>query len=408
MTPGRRSSLPPSTGAAAPATLERWGLGRAEVLGILGFWTLFGVLTAANRMLDTFSPRRGREQAEIIFWLVQSYLWAALTLLIFVMMGWFVARHWNLVARTIALLLLGGVVVILMNAARDVLRTHVLHLPQRGGPLTLLQWLFRPWLLNDLVTYTGVVAAGFARVYFLRDRARQEETSQLQAHAAQLQAQLAVARLDALQMQINPHFLFNTLHAISSLVERDPRGVRRMIARLSELLRHTLNGAGDPEVTLEEELGLLGRYLDILQVRFQGKLEVEMAIEPGTSDALVPNLILQPLVENAVKHGIGNQVGTGRLRIGSQIDGERLILSVRDNGPGPVDTASRAPVPGSGVGLENVRGRLAELYGADQSFELLAPPGGGALARISLPLHIRAELREGGESHAAPAGVRHG
>jgi two-component sensor histidine kinase len=387
-----------STHEPRPRSGEHWGIRRAEILGVLGFWTLFGVLTTVNRLLDTYSPRGGRSSGrEIIFWLVQSYLWAALTLLVFAVMAWFITHRAKLAPRTLALILLGVVAVVTMNFARDLLRSRILDLPQRSGEVSLLQWLFRPWLLNDVVTYTGVIAAGFARAYFLRDRARQEETTRLHAHTSQLQAQLAEARLDALRMQINPHFLFNTLHAISSLVERDPRGVRRMIARLSELLRHTLNGAGEPEVTLDEELELLSRYLDILQVRFQGKLEVEMVVEPGTRSALVPNLILQPLVENAVKHGVANLVGTGRLRIGARTAGERLVLWVHDNGPGPGDEPSKAPAEGSGVGLQNVRGRLAELYGSDQAFELRTAEDGGAIAEISLPLHTRAEVREGGE-----------
>jgi two-component sensor histidine kinase len=379
-----------------------------EILGILGFWTLFGVLTAVNRLLDAYPSRGGHPGLETGFWVIQSYLWALLTIFIFAAMGSLAAQRASILARTLGLIALGAVVVVSMNLGRDLLRAHMLQMPARPEQTTLVQWLFRPWLLNDLVTYTGVVAAGFARVYFLRDRARQEETSILHAHTSQLQAQLAQARLDALRMQINPHFLFNTLHAISSLVERDPRGVRRMIARLSELLRHTLNGAGDPEVTLDEEIDLLGRYLDILQVRFQGKLEVEMQIEPGTRDALLPNLILQPLVENAVKHGIGNLVGTGRLQIGSRTEGDRLVLWVRDNGPGPLEQASKAPVEGSGVGLRNVRGRLAELYGEEQAFTLTAAEDGGAVARISLPLHTRAELREGGDAPVEPAGALHG
>jgi two-component sensor histidine kinase len=398
-----RSSLSSSGGARG-----QWGLRRAEVIGILGFWSLFGVLTSVNRLFDSFGPEQHRPLREITFWISQSYLWAAATILVFAVMGAFVARHTRLVARTLGLIAIGVLVVLAMNGTRDLLRDLLLGPSQRKGAATLLQWLFRPWLLNDIVTYTGVVAAGFARVYFLRDRASREETTLLHAHTSHLQAQLAEARLDALRMQINPHFLFNTLHAISSLVERDPRGVRRMIARLSELLRHTLNGAADPEATLEDELDLLGRYLDILQVRFQGKLDVEMEIEPGTRDALVPNLILQPLVENAVKHGVGNLVGNGRISVASRTEGDRLVLQVRDNGPGPGDGPQPVPADGSsGVGLQNVRARLAALYGEEQGFELRAAPDGGAIAEISLPLHTRAEMREGGEAEPEPAGAIH-
>src|SRR5690606_13258006 len=169
--------------------------------------------------------------------------------------------------------------------------------------------------LRDLIIYLAVLAAGIAREYFLRYQARQAETVRLQAHAAQLQAQLARARLEALRMQINPHFLFNTLHAVSSLVERDPRGVRRMIAHLSELLRSTLDGPGEQEVTLEKELGFLQRYMEIMRVRFQGRLEVEVDAGAEVLRALVPNLILQPVVENAIKHGTSRVLSTGRIMV---------------------------------------------------------------------------------------------
>src|SRR5687767_14480499 len=152
-------------------------------------------------------------------------------------------------------------------------------------------------------------------------------------------------------MQLNPHFLFSTLHAISSLVERDPRGVRRMIARLSELLRYTLQGSNKQVVSVEAEMDFLQRYLDIMQVRFQGRLEIETRVAPEVADALVPTLILQPLVENAVKHGVGKRVETGRIEIHAYRRGDRLVLGVRDNGPGlePEDE----PVDGEGVGLRN-------------------------------------------------------
>src|SRR5690606_6469178 len=226
----------------------------------------------------------------------------------------------------------------------------------------------------------GVMAAGFARDFFVRNREREKETVHLHAHAAQLQAQLAEARLEALRMQLNPHFLFNTLHAVSSLVERDPRGVRRMIARLSELLRYTLSGDADQEIPLEQELDFLRRYLDIMEIRFQGNLEVELQIDPDVFGALVPNLIMQPLVENAVKHGVGNKVGVGRIELIARREGDDLLLGVRDDGPGL--TAIAEATNGDGVGLRNVRARLEELYGENQALTFHEAEGGGLLARI--------------------------
>src|SRR5207253_9892207 len=150
---------------------------------------------------------------------------------------------------------------------------------------------------------------GFAREYSRRFRAHEKAAAQMAAETAQLQTQLAEARLSALNAQLNPHFLFNTLNAVSSLVERDPRGVRRMIARLSELLRYTLEGGTEHEVVLSQEIAFLERYLEIMQIRFEGKLEVEIQIGDDARDALVPSLILQPLVENAAQHGVDTSAG---------------------------------------------------------------------------------------------------
>jgi two-component system, LytTR family, sensor kinase len=205
-----------------------------------------------------------------------------------------------------------------------------------------------------------------------------------------LQAQLADARLAALRTQLNPHFLFNTLHAVSALVERDPRGVRRMIARLSELLRTTLDGADEQEVPLEQELTFTHRYLEIMQIRFQGRLSIESQVEPAVLDALVPNLILQPLVENAIKHGVSKIDVEGRIQIQARRDGERLVLCVRDNGPRASESVLRAA---EGIGLRNTRERLLELYGSEQSFTLRGAEDGGVVAEVIIPFHKRADVR---------------
>ena len=191
--------------------------------------------------------------------------------------------------------------------------------------------------------YLGVLAAGFAREYFRRYEARNQEAARLQAEAAALRAQLAEAQLAALRMQLNPHFLFNTLHAISALVDRDPAGVRRMIARLSELLRSTLEDGAQPERTLEQELAFLSRYLEIMQVRFQGKLDV------GRSTS-IPRRARRAGAD-ADPPAPGRERGQARRgeRAGRRTDrgarrgakADRVVLSVRDNGPGPLRGAGR-------------------------------------------------------------------
>jgi LytS/YehU family sensor histidine kinase len=249
------------------------------------------------------------------------------------------------------------------------------------------------WFMNEFLYYIAILAGGVARDYFLRYQARREEAIRLETQAAQLQVQLADARLAALRTQLNPHFLFNTLHAVSALVERDPRGVRRMIARLSELLRTTLEGADEQEVPLSQELTFTHRYLEIMQIRFQGRLVIESQIEPGALDALVPNLILQPLVENAIKHGVSKIDDAGRIEIHAHRDGARLVMSVRDNGPRVGENGLRA---GDGLGLRNTRERLSELYGTEQSLTLRPAGDEGVIAEVSIPYHKRSDLRTTG------------
>ena len=244
-------------------------------------------------------------------------------------------------------------------------------LPRRGVvAFAPLRELGRFRFVNQLLVYFAILAAGYAREYFLRDQERQHE-------AVALQAQLAEARLDALRMQINPHFLFNTLHAIAALVERDPPGVRKMIARLSELLRRTIDTRAADVIPLRDELSFLRGYIEIMEIRFQGRLQVSTEIDPATLDALVPNLVLQPIVENALEHG-ASRVADGRVAIETSRRGEMLVITVRDNGPGPSDSQQ-------GVGLSNTRARLAQLYGDAASLTLRAADDGGAIAEITLP-----------------------
>jgi LytS/YehU family sensor histidine kinase len=241
----------------------------------------------------------------------------------------------------------------------------------------------------------ALLATGISSMIY--DHHRAEYSATLEAvrvaealTGAQLRAQLAEARLETLRMQLDPHFLFNTLHAISSLVERDPRGVRRMISRLSELLRHTIEGPTEQEIPLREELGLLRRYLEIMEVRFQGRLAVSSDVDDRVLDALVPNLILQPIVENAIKHGVSQVEGIGRIVIRGSLSGDQVVLSVENNGP----TADDMPrVEGKGLGIRNTRARLEHLYGAQQSFTLRPAGDGGTIAEIRLPHHTRSDLR---------------
>jgi two-component system, LytTR family, sensor kinase len=252
------------------------------------------------------------------------------------------------------------------------------------------------------VVWTGLywlIVGGHHTIFYLRrGMQREREAGELALRTSQLEAGLAQANLRALNMQLQPHFLFNTLNAISVLAAKGERvATVRMIGRLSELLRMALGNTAQT-VSLGRELEFAQRYLDIEQVRFNDRMTVRFDVAPDTLGAQVPSMILQPLVENAVKHGLSQKRGAGRIEVRSRRHADRLELSVRDDGPG-FDGAPSGR--GNGVGLVNTHARLEQLYGGDE-FEMYRGdgPGGGALVRITLP--FRTAGAEDGEAQVIP------
>ncbi len=240
--------------------------------------------------------------------------------------------------------------------------------------------------------YCMVVLGAYAYGFYRRF---QEEKLQ----ASELHRQFTNAQLQALKMQIHPHFLFNALHTISALVHEDPDTADRMIARLSEFLRISLEDSDTQQVPLTEELRFLNLYLDIERVRFDERLTVEFDIAEEASAALVPNLMLQPLVENAIRHGISHRITGGLIRISARRQEGTLVLGVADNGPGT--EPARLPPAREGVGLTNTRGRLRRLYGDRQQITMVHPAGGGLEVRIVIPFETEAkDVRLLEESHA--------
>ena len=207
--------------------------------------------------------------------------------------------------------------------------------------------------------------------------------------SSRLEAQLAQARLDALKMQLQPHFLFNTLNAVSALLHKDPDAADRMIARLGDFLRMTLENDGGHEVTLAQEMTFLNCYLAIEKVRFEDRLTTRVDVALEALPALVPNLILQPLVENAIRHGVGRRVGAGCIAIEAARENGRLRLRVTDNGPGWTEPA--AGHEARGVGISNTRRRLAQLYGAEHRLEFGGAAGQGCTVTLELPFRLVGE-----------------
>ncbi len=235
---------------------------------------------------------------------------------------------------------------------------------------------------SNLLTYWVLVGVVLGIVYYRRFRERE-------LRASQLEARLAEARLEALKMQLHPHFLFNTLNGISALMHRDVEAADRMLVRLSDLLRMTLESGDAQETSLKQELEFLNAYLEIEKTRFGDRLTVEMKVDPETLDARVPALILQPLVENAIRHGIGPRVEPGRIELRAERRNGRLCLHVSDNGAGIPEGGGEALR--EGVGLSNTRARLAQLYGDDHRFELENGKGREKGLRVTVEIPYRRE-----------------
>jgi hypothetical protein len=342
-----------------------------RIVTVLGAWTAVALLFSVQMRFQGESPR--------------SWSWIA---------GWQLAGWWTWAAFTPLVTAFSA------RAARlgSPLRIVAAHLPAALATAVLcaavegvVKWALGIYRTTPLSLGAGVSYAVatywtfnvliYAMVVGLYHAVR----------AARLESQLMQARLDALTGQLQPHFLFNTLHTISAFVLEDPKQANRMITRLSELLRHSFSREHGPLVTLEEELQLLDHYVAIQEARFGDRLKVTFRVDAGTGAATVPTFLLQPLVENAIRHGAAAQEGGGlaEVEIAAVRVGNRLRLEVRDNGPGISGGGEGDASRNGGVGIANTRARLTQLYGAGYSFTLANAPagkgGGGAVATVEIP-----------------------
>ncbi len=273
----------------------------------------------------------------------------------------------GIVARHLPIHLVGAILLCVAWAGAGILFSLAMFgsTPYGGGAVS---WLFTT-LPFGVAVYFAVLGVAHAAAFFLEAQERK--------------AQLAEARLGALRMQLQPHFLFNSLNAIAVTVrDRDTETATRLIEQLGDVLRRVMRTDRPPEVTLAEELEFVRQYLAIEEVRFSDRLRPAFDIDPGVERAAVPEFVLQPLVENALRHGLARRVTATLLKIEAHRDGEELVLRVTDDGPGPGDAPGEVT---TGVGLMNLRGRLASLYGARARLELVATPGRGAAATVRLP-----------------------
>ena len=245
--------------------------------------------------------------------------------------------------------------------------------------------------LGGLVTYSVLVVGRNAWLLSRESRDREREAARLELRTAELKALLAEAQLGQLQSQLQPHFLFNALHTLNALIRAgEDESAARMTHRMADFLRRSLALIGEPEIEVDRELELLDDYVEIQRARFGGRLRVDVDVDTNARSARLPTLLLQPLVENAIQHGLERQAGAGWIRVSIRSERDVLTIEVRDDGPGP---SRRASTDGarSGIGLENSRARLRELYGDASSLELSPMPEGGTEVRIRLPIRRSGE-----------------
>jgi two-component system LytT family sensor kinase len=262
----------------------------------------------------------------------------------------------------------------------------LLGLASAGLVWQLTAWLGRSFTgfallvaINCVCWYAAAAAMSYALLYYRQARERAVRTSQLETR-------LVEAQLKTLQQQLHPHFLFNTLHAISALMHRDVDAADRTLMRLSDLLRLTLERLGEQEVTLNAELDFLHKYLEIERTRFADRLVVRYDIQPETLETLVPTLLLQPLVENAIKHGVASKSGAGHIDITARRDHDKLRIEVRDDGVGLSEDALTALQ--KGIGVSTTRARLQHQFGADYRFEFHRLTQGVGVV-VAVPWRVR-------------------
>jgi two-component system LytT family sensor kinase len=354
-------------------TLRNW------TLGFLVF-TAFGLLDFGYRYLDALSRNHPHEVGmRLLEQLTGAYtagllfpfvLWVTRRFS-FLKLRWYQALRWHLGAMAVY----GVVHTKLMEVSRDLLA------PLFGlgsYDYGIMVWRYPMEASRQVTVYATWVVA--ITLYDHYRRARKNELA-----AAELQAKLAEAQLQNLRLQLHPHFLFNTLNTISSVMYEDVERADAMLTRLCDLLRRALRPADSQEVSLNEELMLLELYVDLMRARFGDDLTVAYDVDAGARDAFLPQLILQPLVENSIRHG-GNPV-TSRvdITISARRDNGHLLLEVSDRGPGLRETTTK------GIGLSNTAGRLESLYGEAHSFVLDNRDGGGFRATLRVPFHTAAE-----------------
>jgi two-component sensor histidine kinase len=380
-----------ATARAGRRWLWLWGLN-------FGFWTVLGLLYTSQLYVGMRLQGMNHSFWRILAWQLIGcwYGWVFFTPLILWLGRRFPVERssWR---RTLPLHIIACTSLAALHSLVVVVSTRVFKpFDEMYRPLPFVESFWSRFASEfhlELIVYGMILGIGYAVSYYRRYRERE-------LRASQLESQLVQAQLQALRMQLQPHFLFNTLNGIAGLVrDQKNKAAVNMIAGLSDLLRHTLENAGKQEVPLREELEFLELYLDIQQMRFPDRLNVQMKIATEALDAQVPNLILQPLVENAIRHGISLRASSGTVGVSARPDEGFLEMTVYDDGPGlnrQWRMDERNGNGGGGIGLSNTRARLEQLYGRERyRFEVHNRDEGGVEAVIMIPLRLAGRETDG-------------
>ena len=362
---------------------SRWRRRWTRLAWIWAIWTFIGIVFTLQGYFTSYRSEKPVPLVDSLYLqMTWSYLWALATPLVL----WVATRlpidRTNWVRQALLHIPISLLLSIVVTAIGHV-----------------LVWLYWGWSMGrpfsfermgrfivanfseGIGIYLLIALTNYAYGYYRRYREGESRT-------LQLEAELSRAELQALKMQLHPHFLFNTLHSISALMQKDREAARKMIARLGDFLRLTLENSGVQEVTLQQEMEFLKCYLEIEQIRFQDRLETRVDVPPETLDARVPNLILQPIVENAIRHGIASSSMTGLVEIQAQPRNGKLRIQIRDNGPGLIGHRNSESLFKAGLGLANTKARLERLYGAAHLFNLTNDPDGGLVVTLEIPFTI--------------------
>ena len=350
--------------------LVRYGL-------IWGIWTLVALFFSTQIYMMNYAEKQPIRYAEgFLTQAAACYLWALATPLVLWLAHRYRIDRGNWRRRLGQHLFFSLVLVVILLAAHFVIYMWLIGRTTHITPFRVFNYLYynldRWWLV-----YWFILLLSHAMNYYHSFRKGELK-------ASQLQTQLVESQLEALKMQVQPHFLFNTLHSISALLSKDTEGARKMITRLGDFLRLTLENGGSQEVTLRQEIEFLNGYLEIERIRFKDRLTTDIQVDSEVLDVRVPNLILQPIVENAMRHAVSNSK-SGRVEVVAAPVNGVVRIEVRDNGPGIKGDRTLEARRGKGLGLANTRARLLGLYGTEARFDLANAPAGGLVVTLEIP-----------------------